>query len=124
MYKSPTRTTLGMTLLEVMVALVIVSAAILGLSRSGAWALETQYALESRTLGLIVAENVISELRLQGNISPGRADGTTQMAERAWRYQVVVQPTTEQSMLRVDVGVYESDNGDELIVMHTGFVSS
>lgn len=111
-----------MTLLEVMVALVIVSVAILGFAQSGAQVLKTHQALESRTFGLMVAENVLSEIALGRGVVPGRRDGQVQMANRAWYYQAVIQPTTNEALLRVDVGVYEATARDDLIVLHTGFV--
>ncbi len=114
----------GMTLIEVLVALVIVAVAILALARSGAQSLNTQFRLESQTFGLMVAENVLAEIKLQAPARPGRRDGQMRMADQDWLYQVVIQPTADESMLRVDVGVFHANDPDIAVFFHTGFVSS
>ncbi len=112
----------GMTLIEVLVALVIVSVAVLALSRSAADVLDAQYQLESKTLGLIVANNVLSDIRLAADVRPGRRQGQSTLARRVWSWDALVQPTPDGSMLRIDVGVYDPSNGETPVVVHTGFV--
>lgn len=112
----------GMTLIEVLVALVIVSVAVLALSRSAGDVLDAQYQLENKTLGLVVANNVLAEIQLAGDLRPGRVEGQTSMARRTWYWEALVQPTPDQSLLRVDVGVYELSDSQTPVVVHTGFM--
>lgn len=114
----------GMTLIEVLVALVIVSVAVLALARSGGQVLDTQYQLEQRTLAMLVANNVLAEIELSGDASPSQRTGQTTLAGRVWFWRALIQPTPDQAMLRVDVVVDDTADGDTSIVVHTGFVSS
>lgn len=114
----------GMTLIEVLVALVIVSVAVLALARSGGQVLDTQYQLEQRTLAMLVADNVLAEIELSGDASPSQRMGQMTLAGRVWFWRALIQPTPDQAMLRVDVVIDETADGDTPIVVHTGFVSS
>lgn len=114
----------GMTLIEVLVALVIVSVAVLALARSGGQVLDTQYKLEQRTLAMLVASNVLAEIELSGDASPSQRTGQATLAGRVWFWRALIQPTPDQAMLRVDVVVDDTAEGDTSIVVHTGFVSS
>jgi len=118
----------GMTLIEVLVALAIVSVAVLALARSGGQALDTQYELEQRTLAMWVADHVLAQIELSDEAAPGQRTGEMTMANRTWFWRAVIQPTPDQAMLRVDVVI--EDRGDARgdgvtpIVVQTGFVSS
>lgn len=114
----------GFTLMEVLVALVIVSVCILGLARSASNVLDTHYELERSTLGLIVANNALAELKLSTNIGPSRREGQSSMAGRTWYWQALIQPTPDGSMLRVDVGVFDRPDAQTPLVLHTGFLAT
>lgn len=114
----------GMTLIEVLVALVIVSVAVLALARSGGQVVDTHYQLEQRTLAMLVANNVLAEIELSGDASPSQRAGQTTLAGRTWFWRALIQPTPDQAMLRVDVVIGDTADGDTPIVVHTGFVSS
>ena len=118
----------GMTLIEVLVALVIVSVAVLALARSGGQALDTQYELEQRTLAMWVADHVLAQIELSDDAAPGQRTGEMMMANQRWFWRAVIQPTSDEAMLRVDVviedrGVERSDAATPIMVQ-TGFVSS
>ena len=115
-------TSRGMTLMEVLIALLIVSVALLGLARSGALSLDTQHQLAQRTWALMVAENVLSEIKLTGPNTPGRRQGEMRLANQRWSWQAVIGPSPDPAMWRVDVGVYRPEQDDEPVVVHTGFV--
>lgn len=110
------------TLLEVLIALVIVAVALAALARSGAQALDTQLALEERTLALWVADNVLAELRLQGSPAPGRRQGQSRMAGRDWYWQALIQPAPGGDLVRVDVAVHARDSDGTAVLTHTGFL--
>lgn len=118
----------GMTLIEVLVALAIVSVAVLALARSGGQALDTQYELEQRTLAMWVADHVLAQIELGDDAVPGQRVGEMTMANRTWFWRAVIQPTPDQAMLRVDVVIEGRGDargeGVTPIIVQTGFVSS
>lgn len=112
----------GFTLLEVLVALVVVAVALAALARAGAQALDTQRALEERTFALWVADNVLAELRLEGVTDSGRRQGQRRMGDRDWAWQALIQPAPGGDLIRVDVAVYGQTSRSRPILTHTGFL--
>ena len=113
----------GFTLLEVLVALVVVAVALAALARAGSQALDTQVALEERTLALWVADNVLAELRLESSILAGRRQGQRRMGQRDWSWQALIQPAPGEELMRVDVAVYRDSTREIPVLTHTGFLS-
>lgn len=113
----------GFTLLEVLVALVIVAVALAALARAGSQALDAQAAMEERTLALWVADNVLAEIRLEGVSASGRRQGQRRMGEREWAWQALIQAAPGDELMRVDVAVYRDAMRARPILTHTGFVA-
>lgn len=113
----------GLTLIEVLVSLTIVSVAVLGLARSASNTLDAQHQLEITTLGTVVARNVLADMELMGNLTASRRQGETDMANRQWYWEALISPTPDGSMLRVDVGVYDRFGAERPVVLQTGFVA-
>lgn len=111
----------GFTLLEVLVALAVVAIALGALARVGAGALSQQADLEERTLALWVADNALTDLRLETAPAPGRRDGRTRQGGRDWRWEMEVQPAPGGELLRADVSVYPA-GADDPVLSHTGFL--
>lgn len=112
----------GFTLLEVLIALVVVAVALAALARAGAQAIDAQAMLEERTLALWVADNVIAEMRLEGAPAPGRRQGQRRMGERDWHWQALIQPAPGDDLMRVDVAVHAGPRQPTPILTHTGFL--
>ncbi|TVQ38802.1 MAG: type II secretion system protein GspI [Wenzhouxiangella sp.] len=112
----------GFTLLEVLVALVIVAVAVAALARAGAQAVNGQFEAEQRTMALWVADNLLAELRLDPPGQTGRSQGSTSMAGRDWYFDVLIQPAPGDDMLRVDVAVYSDARRRQAVFTHTGFL--
>ena len=112
----------GFTLLEVLVALVVVAVALGALARSAAQALDTQAALEERTFALWVADAVLADIRLDQVSAPGRFQGQRRMGERDWSWQALIQPAPGNELIRVDVAVYSESRAEQPILTHTGFL--
>lgn len=112
----------GFTLLEVLVALAIVSVIMVALVRSaglGATALSRQRDL---TLAGFVAANVLTEARVaSGAPQPGRRAGRARMGPREWRWELLVQPSPEPAILRLDVRVYADETDDSITASLVGF---
>ena len=112
----------GFTLLEVLVALAVVAIALGALVRTGAGALDQQAELETRTLALWVADNALTDLRLETTSpAPGRRSGRASQGGRDWRWEMTVQPAPGGELMRAEVSVYPAGS-DEPVLGHTGFL--
>lgn len=117
------RTRAGFTLLEVLIALVVVAVAVAALGRAGSRVLEGQSEMEERSLALWVADNALAELRLESGVSTGRRQGTSEMGGRTWYWEMLVQPAPGEELLRVDVAVHRDAARSRAVTFHTGFVA-
>ncbi|MCW5569884.1 MAG: type II secretion system minor pseudopilin GspI [Steroidobacteraceae bacterium] len=99
----------GFTLIEVLVALVIVAvgmAALLGTLSSAA---DSSIYLRDKTFAEWIALNRVSELRLAAKRpSKGRSSGEIDYAGRKWRYEQDVVETDIPGVLRIDVKVADA----------------
>ncbi|MEN1728259.1 MAG: type II secretion system minor pseudopilin GspI [Pseudomonadota bacterium] len=112
----------GFSLLEVLVALLVVAISIAALSQVGGRSLDTQAEAEARTLALWVADNALAELRLDPSVSADRRQGSSTMGDRDWYWDALIQPAPGDQMLRVDVLVYAEASRESPVVSHTGFL--
>lgn len=76
----------GFTLLEVLVALIIVATALIAAVRLTGMAVRHTVTLEQKTIAEWVAQNLITERRL-GLSSPSLKKGDVEMADRRWYWQ-------------------------------------
>lgn len=120
---SASRSAAGFTLLEVLVALVVVAVAVAALGRAGSQALDSQGELERRTWALWVADNALAELRLEPGVSTGQRQGSSDMGGRTWYWEMLIQPAPGGELLRVDVAVHDGPRDDSPVIMHTGFLA-
>jgi general secretion pathway protein I len=100
----------GFTLIEVLVALVIVVvgvAAVLGALTSSA---NTVLYLRDKTFAQWVALNQIATVRLSGQLQqPGTSDGDTDFAGRKWHWRQEVTSTEIPGVVRIDMKVRPAD---------------
>lgn len=100
----------GFTLIEVLVALAIVTvgmAAVLATLSSSA---QTVAYLRDKTFANWVALNHIAEVRISGQLpAPGKGDGDVDFAGRKWHWQQEVSTTQVPGMVRMDVSVRPAD---------------
>lgn len=116
----------GFTLLEVLIALLILSLALVALVRTTALEARALAHVRDATLAQWVAANAIAEARLaEGVPASGRRTGSSVMGERRWRWRMESTTTQEPSIQRLDVAVYVDDAGaearDEAVARLTGF---
>ena len=113
----------GFTLIEVLVALAIVSIALMAALRAASQGTNAAGELRSRVLAGWVAENRLAEHRARGDWLPlGIARGTQAQggAEFAWREEVIATPN--QAFRRVDVFVSAPAEESRPLARLTGFV--
>ncbi|HEY0766722.1 MAG TPA: type II secretion system minor pseudopilin GspI [Steroidobacteraceae bacterium] len=100
----------GFTLIEVLVALAIVTigmAAVMGALTSSA---NTLSYLRDKTFAQWVALNQIANLRLSGQQPPtGNSDGDSEFAGRSWHWHQEVVGTQVPGVERIDVSVRPAD---------------
>ena len=113
----------GFTLIEVVIALAVVSLALLALVRTAGLGAEALAHQRETTYAGLVAANVLAETRVRERFpGTGRREGHATMAAREYRWQLVVQPTEEPSIRRLDVHVFPAESPDAAaIVTMTGF---
>jgi general secretion pathway protein I len=95
----------GFTLLEVMIALAIfatVAAAVLSASQ---FVLRQSAGLEDRLFGAWLADNQLSELRLQATAPPGQQRLDRRLDRRDWTLQQRIAPAGDPRLLEVEIQV-------------------
>ena len=113
----------GFTLIEVLVALAIVSIALLAALRAAGQGTTNVEALRSRLLAGWVAENVLAEQRARGEWpSTGLQRGTQRQGgiEFAWREEIIATPNAR--FRRVDIRVFAAPGEAQQLSHLTGFV--
>lgn len=112
----------GFTLVEVLVALAIVSIALLAALRAAGQGTANLAELRSRLLAGWVAENVLAEQRARGEWpAPGLHRGTQREGgvDFAWRKEVIGTPNA--AFRRVEVLVYAPPEEGRPLARLTGF---
>lgn len=113
----------GFTLVEVLVALAIVSIALLSALRAAGQGTNNVGELRSRLLAGWVAENLLAEHRARADwLPPGIQRGTARQGglDFAWREEVIDTPNT--SFRRVDVRVFATAEESHSLAHLAGFI--
>ena len=112
----------GFTLVEVLVALAIVSIALMAALRAAGQATNAAGELRLRLLAGWVAENRLAEHRARVDwLPPGIARGTQSQGgiEFAWREETIATPNS--AFRRIDVFVYAAPEESRTLAHLTGF---
>lgn len=95
----------GMTLVEVLVALLVVALALAAAIRSvDAGVVNTDY-LKQRSIAHWVAMNHANELQLNLRTAKTNEQYEAEMAGQVWQVQSEIKPTTDKNILRVEINV-------------------
>lgn len=112
----------GFTLIEVLVALAIISIALLASLRVAGGGTNSVAELRARLLAGWVAENVLAEQRARGVwLSPGTQSGLARQGgiDFVWREEIVATPNAR--FRRVDVRVYAARDESHALAHLVGF---
>ena len=106
----------GFTLLEVLVALAVLAIAMGAIINAVTQSIANTAYLRDQTLASWVALNQVNERLLDSEPWPeeGSRDGSAELANRAWRWQVRFAKTDDPDLRRIEVTVRTAENGPVL----------
>jgi general secretion pathway protein I len=116
--------TRGFTLLEVLIALVVLALSLGAVIKATGDYTNNQSWLRDRTLATWVARNVLVEFQLEGEWpGVGEKKGTRELGNREWRWLARISQTEEEQLRRLDVEVSPVDADDtEPVTTLSGFL--
>jgi general secretion pathway protein I len=100
----------GFTLIEVLVAVVVLALALTGIIAAGSTFAQQTANQREKTVALWVAHNRIAELQISpGWPSVGTSNGDVEMAGTKWRWLQTVADTADENLRRVDIRIVKQD---------------
>jgi len=104
----------GFTLLEVLIAMVILSLSLMAAIRVATMMTGSSIRMKEETYAQWVALNKLAELRLAKGVPVnGKLDGEDEMAGRNWRWKIILKKTPYAGVQEVHVQVWGAgDNKD------------
>lgn len=112
----------GFTLIEALVALLILAIASAGIIGAIETQVDTTRGLEQRAAALWVAENQLAELRLAGR-APAAAGATVEMLGAPWQVTVTPRSSDDSDLRLVEVAVRPPAASAWLVTLR-GFVDA
>lgn len=113
-----TKLSAGFTLLEVLVALVMIATAFTAIYLALSTATRNQSAIFNKTAATWVGLNVIAEVQL-GNA--GQTSGTATMLNMPWHWQYVIRNTPDANVNQITVAV-SAENTKDPVIQLTGYL--
>jgi general secretion pathway protein I len=114
----------GFTLLEILVALVILATALVAVSTMAINQTTNASHLRDKTLAHWVAMNQIAQLQLTAEWpSKGKQQGTEEMGEHEWHWVRIVKETPDDRVRQVDFEVYFDKRDERPVTRLTSFLS-
>jgi general secretion pathway protein I len=114
----------GFTLLEVMVALVIVALSLTAIAATMSQMIGAAATMRDRTYASWIAQNRIAEIRLSLQAPSARAtSGEVEYANVDWTWRAVVAETGVPDLFRIDVAVSFAGS-DDVVRSVTGFIGA
>lgn len=115
----------GFTLIEALVATLIVALALAALTRNVSQGAKVARISQDKTFGRWVAMNAITELRLKPGLPDvGRSDGDEELANMNWRWTMNIQKTPVEAIRRVDLEVARTERPDVPVYKLSAFVGN
>lgn len=112
----------GFTLLEVLIALVVLGLALTALVHAAGVSVRDFGGLRERSYAGWVAANVVTEARLKERLpTTGRRDGQQRLAGREWYWRLDIAGTQDARIRRLDVQVFADMARTDPVAQLTGF---
>lgn len=108
----------GLTLIEVLIALAILSIALTAIVKSSAQNIQNGLYLQNKTIATWVGVEVINEVRANVLMLPKSSDGIekeTSMLGREWPWHAYLTETPNAHIQKVNVDVFLKSNHNKLI---------
>lgn len=122
--KSAARGSSGFTLLEVVIALAIISLALGAAIRASGFGADKGYELQQRTLAGWVVSNVTNELMATRSFPEmGALDGKATQGKFAFVWRQETGPTPNLSFRRVEIKVFSADKPDDVLAHQVSYVA-
>ena len=114
----------GFTLIEVLVALLIFSTAIMGLMHAGTENIRAVSILEQKQLAGIVADNqlLLALNNSDQSIKPGMQQDSVDMGGRHWLWKIRTEDTGTSGFYRLTITVKQK-NSEQVLVSRTAFAT-
>lgn len=97
----------GFTLVEILVALAVVSISLVGLIKAQAQQTQNLTYFEQKTFADLIAANIATDLRLNESAPLGDRNGTETLAKRQWHWRVITRNTPNASIAQAVISVYK-----------------
>lgn len=112
----------GFLLVEILVALVILAIPLAAITRAVSQAIDTTAALRDRNIAMWVAQDRLTMHRIERDWpSLKTTTGTSEMADRSWRWQEKVISTSVVQLRRVEIEIRD-ENGPDVLAKLVGFL--
>ncbi|WP_445776489.1 type II secretion system minor pseudopilin GspI [Shewanella sp.] len=114
---------LGMTLLEVIVALAVFSIAAVSVTKSLSEQMANMPILEERTFAQWVASNQMVDIRLTSDFPDiGKKEGQVELAGREWYWRQEVVKTTDDNFRMIKVSVSDDNRYERIVAQVSSYV--
>lgn len=110
----------GFTLIEIMIALLIVSVGVVGVMTATAQNIEVSAELERRTVASWVVSNRMAEVRYSAktdNVSAGNDSETVKMGGYEWRVRTSIEETELDRVFLLTVEAHDQNQREDQAVM-------
>lgn len=115
----PRRRNAGFSLIEVIVAVAILSIALVGLTHGISLALSSSKEAELQTTASMYAAGVIEELRAEGSITDGQTQGDCGEELPLYRWSATISGAGTDGLHQVEVSIQNSHSGKEIYLLRT-----
>lgn len=112
----------GFTLLEVMIAVTVFAAIAVTISETASQSVSSVLYLQDKTLASMVAENRMTEMRLQGLPAVGEKNDTVKFANREWHLNITATATDFPDTHMVTIAVSDIAHKDSSILQLTSIM--
>ena len=113
------------TLLEVMVALLIVAITMGAIVDSGGSSARNTAHLTQKTIASWIAQNQVSLYRAKKTWNDAsNVTGEVDMADASWQWKMKISKTDDPLLRRIDVDVYLEDDDEAIKASATGFIAN
>lgn len=111
----------GFTLVEVLVAMAIVSISFMALYGGMQQIVQATILMQDKSFATWVAQNLIVEQRLRSDPEvPEKIEGKTEMADMEWQYTITFRSTDSTAISQIIVRVAPANDPERILGLATG----